>query len=94
MNYHGVRNWPPSWVNTRSFPPEKLHGEIGTLNAIKTYDLTPNRCFLIIEFQTMRYMGSLLFEDAAFCRHIGEILQQHLGRSIKEIGDLDVRHLL
>jgi hypothetical protein len=90
MNYHGIRNWPPSWVSTRSLPPEKLNGEIGTLKAVKLYDLTPNRCFLIIEFQTRRYMGSLLFQDAVFCRQLHDLLQQHLGRSIKEIGDLDL----
>jgi hypothetical protein len=39
-------------------------------------------------------MGSLLFEDAAFCRLIHDFLQQHLGQSIKEIGDVDVSYFL
>jgi hypothetical protein len=94
MNYHGMHNWPPSWVSTRSVPVQKLHGEIGILKGVKLFDLTPNRCFLIIDFQTIRYMGSLLFQDAVFCRQIQDLLQQHLGRSIKEIGDLDVSFTL
>jgi hypothetical protein len=94
MNYHGVRSWPPSWVSTRSLPPEKLNAEIGTLENVKFYELTPNRCFLIIEFQTMRYMGSLLFEDPVLCRQIHDFFQKHLGQSIKEIGDLDVSFTL
>jgi hypothetical protein len=92
MNYHGVRSWPPSWVSTRSL--EKLNGEIGTLESVTLYELTPNWCFLIIEFQTMRYMGSLLFEDPVFCRQMHDFLQKHLGQSIKEIGDLDVSFTL
>jgi hypothetical protein len=94
MSYRGVCNWPPSWISTCSVPSEKLHGEIGILKSVKLYDLTPNRCFLIIEFQNMHYMGSLLFEDAAFCRQIHNFLQEHIGQSIKEIGDLDVSHFL
>jgi hypothetical protein len=94
MNYHGVRNWPPAWVSTRSLPLETVNGEIGILESVKLYELTPNRCFLIIEFQSMRYMGSLLFEDAAFCRQIHDLLQKHLGHSVKEIGDLDVSFTL
>jgi hypothetical protein len=94
MSYHGVRNWPPAWVSTRSLPPETVNGEIGNLESVKLYELTPNRCFLIIEFQRMRYMGSLLFEDPAFCRQIHDFLQQHLGQSIKEIGDSDVSFTL
>jgi hypothetical protein len=36
-------------------------------------------------------MGTLVFDDAMFCRQLCEFLQNyHLGKSIKEIGDLEV----
>jgi hypothetical protein len=40
------------------------------------------------------YMGTLLFSDAAFCWQLHDILQQNLGRSIEEIGDLDLSFTL
>jgi hypothetical protein len=35
-------------------------------------------------------VGALLFADSVFCSQVCALLQQHLGRSIKEIGDLEV----
>jgi hypothetical protein len=43
-----------------------------------------------MEFEGERYMGALLFDDVAFCWQIYDFLRQHLGQSIKEIGDMDV----
>jgi len=37
-----------------------------------------------------QYVGTLLFADSVFCAQVCALLQQHLGRSIKEIGDLEV----
>jgi hypothetical protein len=39
-------------------------------------------------------MGALLFDDAAFCQQISNYIACHTGRSLKEIGSLDVSHLL
>jgi hypothetical protein len=39
-------------------------------------------------------MGALVFTDSAFCRQLYEILQQHVGRSIEEIGDVDLAYTL
>jgi hypothetical protein len=43
-----------------------------------------------MEYDGQHYVGSLVFDDSAFCAQICAVLQQHLGRSIKEIGDLEV----
>ena len=40
------------------------------------------------------YIGSLLFDDRAFCEQIGRILETFTGRTLKEIGDQDLSHLL
>jgi len=82
MTYRGLSNWPPVWVRSSRGPYAKITGEVGTLTDVKWYDLTANRCFLLMEFQSERYMGSLIFDDAAFCRQIYDLLQDHIGESI------------
>ena len=89
MRYRSLPNWRLVCVRCRG-PHAKITGELGVLTDVKWYDLTANRCFLLIEFQTERYMGSLIFDDAAFCRQIHDLLQDHIGASIKAIGDLDI----
>jgi hypothetical protein len=54
-----------------------------------------NRCYLLIEFRRMTYVGALVFDDVMFCRQLCELLQNHhLGKLIKEIGDLEVDRFL
>lgn len=52
------------------------------------------RVFLVIKFGDHSYMGTLLFKDAAFCRHIADLLQAHFGKTMKEIGDLELSYTL
>jgi hypothetical protein len=40
------------------------------------------------------YCGSLLIDDAAFRLAMYEIFQNNIGRTIQEIGDLGLAHLL
>ena len=98
MSYRGLCNWPPTWVKTGGSSDvfqNKLRGEIGVLSQVFLSQVTPyTRCYLSVEVEGDFYMGTLLFEDAAFCRQIYELLQQHCGKSIQQIGDLDVSHLL
>ena len=95
MSYRGTRNWPPTWTKTsggsRAVAEETLRGEIGILERVLLSRVEPcNRCYLSIEFKHIVYLGSLLFDDATFCSQISDLLQPHIGKSIKEIGDLDL----
>jgi hypothetical protein len=40
------------------------------------------------------YMGILKFGDASFCRAIHGILVRHCSRPIREVGDIDLSHML
>ena len=40
------------------------------------------------------YIGALLLSDPAFCEEIVEVVMQHLGDTIREIGDIDVSYTL
>jgi hypothetical protein len=43
-----------------------------------------------MEHAGAEYMGELLINDAAFCREIYEVLLRHCGKTIQEIGDIDL----
>jgi hypothetical protein len=90
----GLPTWPPAWTTTRRDVNDRPTGEIGYLERAMMHDLFDNKIFLVIEHQGFRYMGSMHFDDAGFCYQIYTFLQAHVGRSIQEIGDLDLSHLL
>ena len=94
MSQFGVPNWPPVWkpANPRDDKPS-LKGEIGELKYV-LYQSAGNKCFLIMTHEGGGYVGALLFDDGSFCQQIGKILETYTGRTIKEIGDLDLSHLL
>jgi hypothetical protein len=70
----GFPNWPPMW--TSRLKDDKPRGEIGILEK----PLRPE----------MFTMGSMAFDDPAFCYELYRLLKSHVGRSIKEIGDSDL----
>ena len=39
-------------------------------------------------------MGCLTFDDPGFCRRIHSVLNLMIGRSLKDVGDLDLAHTL
>ena len=82
-------NWPPIWTN-RLDPTDKPQGEIGNLEDVfmseDYYDVT----FIVIGYQSRRYMGAMGFESPDLCLQISIVLQSHIGLSIKEIGDIEL----
>jgi hypothetical protein len=94
MSYRGVRNWPPVWTLTRNESARILRGEVGVLKYVHYNTIMSNKCFLVIDFQAESYIGSLIFKDHSLCKQISHLLVDHIGRPIKDIGDLDVSHLL
>ena len=69
---------------------KKLRGEIGILKHVIKHDAMLNKGFLVMEHEGERWMGCLIIDDHAFCEQISDLLRTQLGRSIKEIGDLDL----
>jgi predicted oxidoreductase len=90
MSYRGMTNWPPVWCRRGS---ENLTGEIGILvNA--DCDRSGRKCYLTIDFENQRYLGTLLFTDDKMCWFITKILKNRIGRSIEEIGNIDLSYTL
>ena len=96
MNFAGYANWPPIWVSGAGSKTYKKNlGEVGTLIGVILNEAAPDKLFLRMEIKSeRRYMGCLAFNDHVFCRQLYIFLQGHIGKSIKEIGDLDLSHTL
>jgi len=47
-----------------------------------------------MEFEQEPYLGLLMVQDATFARVLHQFLQNHIGLTIKQIGDLDLSHTL
>jgi hypothetical protein len=94
MSYHRIPNWPPVWTHGYSRFVKTVTGEVGILKHVAIHDQMPSRCYLITEHEGERYTGCLLFDDSIFCHQMRRILEDHIDRSIREIGDLDLRFTL
>jgi hypothetical protein len=89
MSYRGIPNWPPVWTQMRIGGVKIVKGEVGVLIYVHAGGAS-NTCYLVIEHENENYTGSLIFDDGPFCRQLVDLLQQYRGRSVKEIGDLQV----
>ena len=95
MNFAGYANWPPIWVSGADSETYKKNlGEVGILIGVILNQAAPDKLFLRMEINSERYMGCLAFNDPVFCRQLCIFLQDHIGKSIKEIGDLDLSYTL
>jgi hypothetical protein len=90
MRHNGVANWPPVWTQSKKERNKTTRGEVGVLRYVHANNRISNKCFIVIEYDKEHYVGCLIFDDVAFCYQIAEFLRRYVGRSIKEIGDLNV----
>jgi hypothetical protein len=94
LSYRGLASWPPVWVPAKPDDGKStLRGEIGVLKHTISNALS-GKCYLLIDHQNSSYIGSLFCADAAFCSQIAAALEDNRGRTIKEIGDLDLSFTL
>jgi hypothetical protein len=95
MSYRHVNNWPPVWTQTTKDRNITLQGEIGILQSVENPPFGDrNRVYLFIEHEMEIYIGTLIFDNAPFSWLIAKMLKQHIGWSIKELGDLDLSDTL
>jgi hypothetical protein len=90
MNYRGVHNWPPVWTQARNQTVKTLKGEVGVLRYLYANNVLSDKCYLVIDHEHEQYVGCLIFSDRSFCSQICNILRNQIGRSIQDIGDLDI----
>ncbi len=56
--------------------------------------LRQEQMHLLVALEGGEYMGSLVFKDAAACQQVFEILKAHRGRTLQDIGGLELSQLL
>lgn len=90
----GIASWPPRWKAIDPNRDESPVGEIGNLEDVVMSDFSDNKIFLFMVYRGWRYTGMLVFDSPAFCRQIYDLLKPNIDCSIKQIGDIEVSHLL
>jgi len=86
----GFHNWPPKWTTTQRDRDNKPIGEVGIFEDVMMSNLIDNKIFMLMQNLGLRYTGLLSFDDRIFCWQICILLRANIGRSLKEIGDLDL----
>jgi hypothetical protein len=90
MSHGWVRLWPPDWK--WAFGAENIHpiGEMGVLENIQRSTVDPNACNLMMNHAGAKYVARLHFDHEGFCDQLCDLLPRHYGRSLREIGELDI----
>lgn len=89
--YKGYPSWPPMWARRGGNKYTPAVGEVGVLKQVIPPTMNPwDRCFLIMEHDDQEYMGILLIEDSRLCHEIYNVLVEHLGEPIQQIGDIEL----
>src|SRR3954467_4292632 len=104
LYYRGIHTWPPVWTMVRGVAKQQPKGEVGVLKEIHVSAVPPssgmdsprsyNRIFLFIDYGGSGFVGCLMLEDYSFCQEIAKLLRHHYGRTIEEIGALELGHTL
>jgi hypothetical protein len=94
MSHRGVRSWPPVWSQVTDSGNKTVRGELGVLRYVHANPSISNKCFLVIEHEGEKYVGCIIFDDQAFCVQLTTFLRTQTGRTIREIGDLDLSQTL
>jgi len=84
-----MTHWPPVWtrISGKGNLPDD---ETSRLEEVHRSTVVRNACFLIIQCDKTRYIGTLQFDDDQCREKIYDFLSDHRGQSIRDIRELDV----
>ena len=88
MTYQKIPIWPPVWTE-RYGSGDVLVGEHGILKSCAVTDLT-NQLYVFMTHRGKPYVARLLFDNSEFCAVIAMVLRENRGRTLREIGDLEL----
>ena len=92
LTYQNRRSWPPAWLYCGGFDNTYPRGEVGILKNVFPSSINPfTQFFLVMEHAGADYMGTLFVSEEAFCLEMYAVLLRHLGKTLQEIGDVDLR---
>ena len=68
-----------------------LQGEIGVLRNVYYSEHAEARiCYLVIEHESKVLIGTLQFDDPHVCTDVCRVIHEQIGRTIREIGNLEI----
>lgn len=85
-----IPTWPPLWTQSTRPNLKTVKGEVGFLKYVHSGGDRSTKCYLVIEHEKQSFVGVLSLGNLRFCAQITGLLQGNIGRSIKEIGDLEI----
>jgi hypothetical protein len=88
MSNKSGRNWPPIWKE--KFGDKILTGEIGVLTHVGSDPQWKHHFYLHITYGDLPFVGSLVFDNIIFRHRVSVLLTRHIGRTLREIGDLEL----
>jgi hypothetical protein len=95
MSYRGINSWPPVWTWRGGREHIRPRGEVGVLRDVFLSNVVPrSRIFLIMADNGEEYMGCVLCSDYTFSGQVYQLLKDHCGQTIAEIGSLDATGLV
>jgi hypothetical protein len=60
------------------------------LENIRQSTVDPETRFMMMSYGGGRYLGRLTFDQKGPCQQVSELLKTHCGRTLTEIGGLDI----
>ena len=94
LSYKGVSSWPPTWLWGGGGKFVHATGEVGVLKDVMFCNIEPyEKCFLIMEHEGRKYIGTLLVGDSFFCQEIYKVLLEQWGKPIQDIGEVDLSYI-
>ena len=88
--FDGFHWWPPIWTNDQ----KRLRGELGILVKAEFRPYLPTLIFMWISHEDEAFIGALHVRNEALCRQLHILIAQNIGKTITQIGDLEVDFLL
>jgi hypothetical protein len=83
-----VGNWPP--VLFVATGDGRATGEVGVLKWVVPGAGAKRKFFIFVEHDGSGYIGTLKFDSAQLCAAVCGFFDRQIGRSLKEIGDIDL----
>ena len=94
LSCKGVSSWPPKWLWGGGRRYVLARGEVGVLKDAMLSSIEPyEKCFLIMEHEGRQYIGTLMLGDFSFCWEIYTHLIKNRGKTIREIGEIDLSYM-
>lgn len=86
---HHVRAWPPIWV-PGGWVSIDAFGDDGVLESV-SIRRSEERLSLRMRYEGQEHTAGLSWDPPPSLTDVEQLLRAHLGRTIKDIGELDVR---